>query len=138
MHEFALAEAVVATALDVARKEGLSVLTRVDVGIGELQQIRRETFDFALREVLPHSEPRIAGTEFRVEIEPARFRCRPCTREFGLRETGGPATKEDAEAIHFVPELAHAFLSCPRCKSPDFEVTAGRGVHIQSITGDER
>ena len=137
MHEFALAEAVVATALDVAEKEGLSVLTRVDVGIGELQQIRRETFDFALREVLPHGEPRIAGTEFRVEIEPARFRCKPCAHEFALRETGGPTTKADAEAIHFVPELAHAFLSCPRCNSPDFEVTAGRGVRIRRITGED-
>ena len=41
-----------------------------------------------------------------------------------------------AEAIHFVPELAHAFMRCPDCGSPDFEVAAGRGVAISGIEGE--
>jgi len=136
MHELALAEAVIATALREAEKEGMHALTRIDVRVGELQRISREGFEFALKEVLPRTEPRLAGTEILLEIEPAGFRCRPCGREFDLSEISGPAGRDQAEAIHFIPELAHAFLRCPACESPDFEVVRGRGVSIESLEGE--
>ena len=40
------------------------------------------------------------------------------------------------EAVHFVPELARAFMGCPGCGSADFDVTAGRGVSVASIEGE--
>jgi hydrogenase nickel incorporation protein HypA/HybF len=43
--------------------------------------------------------------------------------------------KEVSEAIHFVPEMAHVYIKCPSCGSPDFEVVEGRGVWLQSIKG---
>jgi len=43
---------------------------------------------------------------------------------------------EDAsEAIHFIPEIAHTYIKCPKCRSPDFEVLQGRGVWLESIKG---
>ncbi|MDR0318462.1 MAG: hydrogenase maturation nickel metallochaperone HypA, partial [Nitrososphaerota archaeon] len=39
------------------------------------------------------------------------------------------------EAIHFVPEAAHTFIKCPKCGSPDFEITSGRGIWLDSIQG---
>ncbi|MEM4169637.1 MAG: hydrogenase maturation nickel metallochaperone HypA, partial [Thermoproteota archaeon] len=42
------------------------------------------------------------------------------------------------EAIHFLPEVSHAYVKCPNCGSPDFEVTGGRGVWIESIKGLEK
>ena len=136
MHEFALAEAVVRAALESADRNGLSRLTRIVVQIGELQSIEREVFEFALREVIPASEPRIAATRIDLELEPARFRCRPCGRTFALADTEGIAEGEDSEAIHFIPELAHAFVHCPGCDSPDFEVSAGRGVLLRRLEGE--
>jgi hydrogenase nickel incorporation protein HypA/HybF len=136
MHELALAEAVIVTALEAADREGFSELTRIDVRVGELQRIRKDTFEFALKEILPAGEPRIAGAEIRVEIEPVRFRCRPCGREFGSADTQGPRDEDESEAIHFIPELAHAFLRCPGCDSPDFEVNGGRGVTIEALEGN--
>lgn len=136
MHEFALAEAVVDAALETAARERMARLTRVVVRIGELQSIEREVFRFALAEVIPASEPRLAGAEIVLETEPARFRCRPCGRAFSLADTGGPADEDESEAIHFVPELAHAFLRCPDCASPDFEVEQGRGVVLQTLEGE--
>ncbi|MHC5024248.1 MAG: hydrogenase nickel incorporation protein HypA [Planctomycetota bacterium] len=133
MHEYALAESVVKAAIDAAENDGHASITRIDVRIGELQRIDKEVFAFALSEVIPANEARIAGVEVNLEIEPARFRCRPCGREFTLAETGGPLGHDQAEAIHFVPELAHAFLACPACDSPDFEVAAGRGVSIENM-----
>jgi hydrogenase nickel incorporation protein HypA/HybF len=136
MHELALAEAVVATALEAADREGLSEIVRIEVRLGELQQIRKDTFQFALSEVMPAAEPRLASTRIRVEVEPARFRCRPCGRAFSLNEETSPRKADQAEAIHFIPELAHAFLRCPACRSPDFEVVGGRGVSIATIEGE--
>jgi hydrogenase nickel incorporation protein HypA/HybF len=135
MHELALAEAVVAAALEAADRAGLSKLARIVVKVGELQQIRKETFEFALAEVLPGEEPRLASTQIRVEVEPARLRCRPCGAQFPLSGETGRRPVEQAEAIHLIPELAHAFLRCPACRSPDFEVLEGRGVSIESIEG---
>lgn len=136
MHEFALAEAVITTALREARREGIERIHLIEVRIGELQRIQADSFEFALREVLPAREPRLAGTRLVLKIEPARFRCRPCSHEFTLAEAGGPQGDDESEAIHFIPELAHAFLECPGCHSPDFELLQGRGVSIGSIEGE--
>ena len=68
MHEFALAEAVVTAALDAAEKESLSRILRIEVHVGELQSIRKETFEFALTEIIPEGEPRLEGTEITVTI----------------------------------------------------------------------
>jgi hydrogenase nickel incorporation protein HypA/HybF len=135
MHELALADAVVSAALSTARQERLDRISSVTVQVGELQQIRLETFEHLLRQVLPDTETSLAGTAFAVEIVPARFRCRPCGQVFGLAEAG-EADAQTREAIHFIPELAHAFLRCPLCRSPDFEIVAGRGVSIDRIEGE--
>jgi hydrogenase nickel incorporation protein HypA/HybF len=46
-------------------------------------------------------------------------------------------SSEVAEAIHFIPEIAHTYMRCPRCHSPDFEVIAGRGVWVAALQGEE-
>jgi hydrogenase nickel incorporation protein HypA/HybF len=135
MHEFALAEAVVSAALREAEKAGIARIETVEVYVGELQRIRPETFEFSLREVLPTHEPRLASAKIRLTIEAARFACRVCEREFGLQDTKGPEDSNQAEAIHFIPELAHSYLRCPGCRSPDFEIRAGRGVVLRRIEG---
>ena len=63
------------------------------------------SFEFALQEVMPQSEPRLEGTRFRLEIEPARFRCRPCGHPFGMDNAASALGEDEAEAIHFVPTL---------------------------------
>jgi hydrogenase nickel incorporation protein HypA/HybF len=136
MHEMALAEAVVAAAVETAEKHGISRITRIEVRVGELQQIERETFRFAIEAVIPAEEPRLAGAVLDVQDDPAAFLCRRCGRDFGMAQTGGPTDRDASEAIHFLPELAHAYLRCPACSSPDFEVTAGRGVRLGAIEGD--
>jgi hydrogenase nickel incorporation protein HypA/HybF len=136
MHEMALAEAVVAAALDAAEKNGIAKIRKIEVRVGELQQISTDAFRFAIEELIPASEPRIAGAVLEVSADPARCSCRACGRSFGLADVEAPGDHDASEAIHFVPELAHAFLRCPTCASPDFEVTGGRGVTVGAIEGD--
>jgi len=135
MHEFALAEAVMTTALQAADRERLDRILAIRVRIGELQRIKKDVFEFALKEMVPATEPRLFATEITLEIEPARFRCRACDRSFLLADAG-EQSEDEAEAIHFVPELAHAYLRCPGCSSADFEVLGGRGVSIDAIEGE--
>lgn len=128
MHELALAEAVVTAALETARGNGLAKVTRIEVRVGELQSIDPEAFRFAIAGMIE--------ADVEVASEPARFQCRRCGHAYGLADTPGPGGEDASEAIHFIPELAHAFLRCPKCASPDFAVTAGRGVTLGAIEGD--
>jgi hydrogenase nickel incorporation protein HypA/HybF len=136
MHEWALAEGVIATSLEAAEKEGLTTIRRIVVKIGELQRINPEVFQDALDSVVPPADSRLISTAFELELEPVRFECRPCRHRFGADETTTVLTENESEAIHFIPELAHSFLSCPQCHSPDFQVIRGRGVWIESVEGD--
>ena len=135
MHEFALADAVVKAALRAARDAGMDRIESVVVRVGELQQIRADLFEFSLAEVLPASDAILEGARFVVEQEPVRFQCRVCARQFGrpdLEEGGGA---DEWEAMHFIPELSHAFVRCPGCGSPDFAILAGRGVTLERVEG---
>ena len=133
MHEWALAEGVVSTAERIAEEEGLGEITEETVSIGELQQIEHETFRFALEQLRP---PIMKDARFVFESIGARLKCRVCGEEW--RFSPDDMDEETSEAIHFLPEVAHAYLSCPSCRSPDFEVLEGRGVILSSIKGVKR
>ena len=135
MHELALADSVVKAALNVADDAGMDRIERIVVKVGELQQIERELFEFSLTSVLPAMDTRLAGVEFDVTEEPVRFQCRSCGAEYGRDEAGIDGDGDQGEAIHFIPELSHAFARCPSCGSPDFEIRAGRGITLVRIEG---
>jgi len=52
MHEWALAESIITAALEAAEKEHLKTITEIKIGIGELQQIEQDIFEFALNEII--------------------------------------------------------------------------------------
>lgn len=135
MHELALADSVVKAALSAADDDGMDRIERIVVKIGELQQIRRDLFEFSLTEVLPAQEARLAGVKFDISEEPVRFQCRSCSTDYGRDEAGIDNDGDQGEAIHFIPELSHAFARCPSCGSPDFEIRAGRGITLERIEG---
>ena len=134
MHEWALAESVIKSAVGHAEAQKLRRLKETGVVFGELQDIDREIFSFALQE-LRAQVPGAAACKFKISVEPAAFRCKACSHEFFLK--GLKKTKDESEFIHFIPEMAHTFLKCPRCKSPDFEIIRGRGVNISYIKGEK-
>ena len=51
MHEWALAESVLKAADEIAEKEHLDEVTEVNIKIGELQDVEREIFLFALQQL---------------------------------------------------------------------------------------
>ena len=129
MHEWALAEAVLRSAREVAEKEKLSRIDELVVRMGELQQIDMGSFEFAMGQTL-------GDTKVRVEKEAAVFKCRPCGREWTFADARKSMPADEAEFVHFVPEMAHAYLGCPKCSSPDFEIVKGRGVWLERVVGE--
>lgn len=129
MHEWALAEGVILTALRVAQERKATRILRVRIKLGELQQVEEEIFSTALVELSKNTPAE--GAEFLLTREPATLKCNRCSYEWKV-ETGkmNPA---EAELIHFLPEAAHTYLKCPKCGSPDFAIESGRGVWIESV-----
>jgi len=130
MHEWALAEAVVSTTLKIAEEKGLKEIIELKIKIGELQQIDQEIFEFALSQL---RSPMLKNAKFSLETVKAELKCRVCNHKwrFSLKNLN----EDVSEFIHFVPEIAHTYLKCPKCGSPDFEILMGRGVWLDSIKG---
>lgn len=132
MHEWALAEGVISTATKFARENNLTKVTEVVVMIGELQQVEHDVLEFAFEQL---KTPLFEEARFVLKSQEAKFKCRNCGNEWTFHSQG--MTEEVSEAIHFVPEMAHVYIKCPKCGSPDFEVSQGRGVWLATITGEK-
>ena len=130
MHEWALAESVISTVSQIAKKEGLKEISEVKIVVGELQQVELDIFKFALSQ-LKTSE--LEKTKFSIKVSKAQFQCRVCGNKWSFEKVN--LGEDDAEAIHFLPEVAHTYIRCPKCGSPDFEVIKGRGIWLESIKG---
>ncbi|MCD6432176.1 hydrogenase nickel incorporation protein HypA [Candidatus Bathyarchaeota archaeon] len=131
MHEWALAEAVISTVSQLAEKEGLNEVTEVKLKVGELQQIELDVLKFALSQL--KTSKLLKNARFDIETVKAELKCRVCGYEWIFRKE--KIDEDVAEAIHFIPEMAHTYIKCPNCGSPDFEIVRGRGVWLESVKG---
>ncbi|MBT3283814.1 hydrogenase nickel incorporation protein HypA [Candidatus Bathyarchaeota archaeon] len=132
MHEWALAEGVITTAQKFAEENGLNKVTEVVIMIGELQQIDHDVLEFTFEQLKTEL---FKDAKFVLKTQPAKFKCRVCGNEWDFKAQG--LTEDISEAIHFVPEMAHVYVKCTHCESPDFEVTQGRGVWLATIKGEK-
>ena len=135
MHEWALAEAVISTALKAAEKERVRKITEIAVSLGELQRIDKTIFESLLKNLMTMHQERFQDAAIRIETVKAVLKCRNCEHEWPFGQALVNLSEREAESIHVIPELAHACVTCPRCASVDFEITQGRGVWLESITG---
>lgn len=131
MHEWALAEAMISTILNAAKEKGAKEIIEAKIKVGRLQQIEADVLTFAFRELVKKTP--LEKTEIKLESEEARFKCRVCGFEWDFSDVMNMLDESEHEAIHFVPDLAHAFVRCPRCDSPDFETLRGRGVWVEYV-----
>jgi hydrogenase nickel incorporation protein HypA/HybF len=130
MHEWALAEAILTSAKQIAEKGKLKEVTEVTIRVGELQQVETDILRFALSQMKSEI---LGNAKFRILKAKSTLKCRVCgtTWQFSTKKLD----KSTAEAIHFVPEVAHTYVKCPKCGSPDFEIVTGRGVWLENIEG---
>lgn len=128
VHEWALAEAVLESVrAQQVQRPGRAV--GVVVRFGELQSIDQEVFSTGLQQ-LKEDDPDLT-VELLFETEPAAFACSVCATKWKLADCD--IDEATQEAIHFLPEVAHSFISCPSCGSADFRVEQGRGISVEEI-----
>lgn len=132
MHEWALAESIISASLEIADKEQFKKITEVKIKLGELQQIEKSILNFALSQLTPSQ---LTKTKFTIESLSAKFACRICNSTWFFN--AGKLNLDKSEAIHFVPELVHTYVTCPNCNSPDFSILQGRGVWLDQVIGEK-
>ncbi|MCW7078059.1 MAG: hydrogenase nickel incorporation protein HypA [Canidatus Methanoxibalbensis ujae] len=134
MHEWALAEAVIAFLMSASH--GMRRVRCVKLRIGELYQMDMDIFITALHEIaIAEDSKRFADMKITWEKEKALFKCRHCGNEWNFKRR---EDDEENEAIHFLPELIHAFSRCPACGCPDFDVVRGKGILVERIEGEQQ
>jgi hydrogenase nickel incorporation protein HypA/HybF len=136
MHEWALAESILTAALEAADKENLKTITEIKICIGELQQIEQDIFKFALDEIIKSQDDKLKMVKIHIETQKSTLKCKSCEHTWKFSDIIKKLNKDESEAIHFIPEVAFVHTRCPKCGSPDFEITTGRGVSIAHIKGE--
>jgi hydrogenase nickel incorporation protein HypA/HybF len=134
MHEWALAESILAAAEETAGKEHLKTIRELTVNLGTLQNIDRPILRFALK-TLATEHPRLVKTRFHFKTQKTMLSCNACHTTW-TPELKQALPAEQQEAIHFLPEAALAYIRCPHCGSPDFLIQTGRGVTLATLKGD--
>ena len=137
MHEWALAESIITTVLEAAKKEKLKTIKEIIIHIGELQQIEQDIFQFALKEIMKPQNKKLKDTKIKIRTITSILNCKNCGHSWNFSDMKKNLNHDEGEAIHFIPEVAFVHTRCPKCGSPDFEIIAGRGVSIASIKGEK-
>lgn len=137
MHEWALAESILTTAVNAAEKEKIKKIKEIVVGLGELQQVEQDIFEFALGELIKEQNEILKGVKIKIKSEKSNFVCNNCENHWSYVDLKKAVNEDESEAIHFIPEVALVHSRCPKCGSPDFEITKGRGVSILKIKGEK-
>lgn len=137
MHEWALAESILTAALEAAQKEKIKKITEIDIAIGELQQIEKDIFQFAIDQLIDENKDKLKNVKIKIKTEKSTLKCRSCQNTWDFDSMKNKLNEDESEAIHFIPEVAFVHTRCPKCGSPDFQIEKGRGVSITKIKGEK-
>jgi len=136
MHEWALAESILTTVVEESKKEKMKKIKEIKIALGELQQIEKDIFKFALDEIIKEQGGILKNVKIIIKTEKSMLKCKNCENSWSFSEIKKKINEDDSESIHFIPETAIVHTRCPKCGSPDFEIITGRGVSITQIKGE--
>jgi hydrogenase nickel incorporation protein HypA/HybF len=114
MHELSIAQELADIVSEVARREKLSKIVKVNICFGELIHIVPDIFKTAFFAIT--NETIMKDAEVDIEILSARLKCRNCGNEF---------QSEDK----------YLFI-CNNCNSNDIVINQGNEMYIKSIEGE--
>lgn len=114
MHEMGIAQSILETAEETLRAHPGARLTRVNVRVGELAGIDRESLTFCF-EVLTRDTAH-AGAVLEVDWRPLAHQCLACEREF---------------------TVAQWKLDCPSCGSTETRLRSGDELEVAYLELEE-
>jgi hydrogenase nickel incorporation protein HypA/HybF len=131
VHEWALAEVVVETVKRRALENNIKNFSVLKIKLGMLQQIDKDVLLFALEELLKlaREEHGVSVEHIVIDEEKPVAECTRCGYRWEIDLQS--MDEEYREYIHFLPETIHIYVSCPRCRSKDFEIVSGRGLYVE-------
>lgn len=113
MHEFSIIENIFKIIDDIAKKEKIKKIYRVNLLIGEMLQIVPETLVFAFDSV--KKDTKYKDSTLNIEIQPILINCNICKLNY---------------------ELSKNQYICPKCNNDNFEIISGKELIIKSIEGE--
>ena len=113
MHEASIAQAIVDTILDQAKKQNAKAVQSVQIEIGELTFLNEEQVGFWVKLGLENTLASDADIQFK-RIK-ARLKCGACEFEGDLGVVEDPT------------------FACPQCKSADIRISQGKEAIVRSI-----
>ena len=110
MHELAITEGIIETAIPAAEAGGARRILEIRLKIGEMSGVFPEYIEEYLQTL---AKGTIAeGAALKVEKIPVSIKCGSCGFE-------GPIDRKNAK--------------CPKCESVDFKITGGREYYVDSL-----
>jgi len=110
MHEMGIAQNILEISVEAARKEGASKVIRINLIAGELRGIVPMQLTFCFGIVA--KDTMADGAYLDVEEVPVAGHCKNCNSDFSVQE------------YEYV---------CPKCGSPNIELTGGTELRIKDI-----
>jgi hydrogenase nickel incorporation protein HypA/HybF len=107
LHEMALAEGILAVALDAADAQPVQ---RIRLRVGTLQRVVPDSLEFSFQ-LLADGTP-AAGAHLEIKHVPARVRCRRC------------GAKTRVESV---------LLGCRRCGAPEIQILSGEELLVDAV-----
>lgn len=129
MHEFSVAQSIVETVLQVAKRHNASRVLQVNLIVGEVALVNTEQLSWYIHMLT--KETVAEGMELHVTSSPVRIRCPDCGYEGGVRYRGSDSFWHSSLPV----------LECPHCQSAQTSILSGRELHIKDMhvrfPGDE-
>ncbi|HOH83360.1 MAG TPA: hydrogenase maturation nickel metallochaperone HypA [Bacteroidales bacterium] len=110
MHELSIATSIIEIAEDFARSHQAEKISRIEIEVGQLSGIVKESLVFALELAVKNTV--LESAEVVITEIPGKSICQACKHEFDNPDWYTP---------------------CPECQSMNTEITAGKELQIKSI-----
>lgn len=114
MHEGTIAASILQMAAEIAGRENIRNVKRVDVVIGELHHVVAAVLRTHY-EIAKADFPALSQSRLRIRTIKARVACRNCRTKSALTK---------------------ALFLCPSCGSAEIEVSRGMELHLATIEGE--
>lgn len=114
MHETAMMQNLVSTALQALKNHKVKRVSSVNVSIGKLANVLPDALKFAFEATI--KDTALAGAELKIKFLPIIAKCDDCGYDY------------HAEGFPFI---------CPMCKSNRFIILNGEEAYIDSIDCEE-
>lgn len=110
MHELAIANSIVKTVLDEAKRQNLGRVSSVGLRIGLLSDVVPEALEFGFSAITKGTP--LEGARLKIENVPVQAECTDCAARFGVKEL---------------------VFQCPECQSGNIELKQGQELEIVYI-----